>query len=121
MKKIFETDFPERNSSQEALLQEDRKFLSILESGIRHCEDGHYEMPLPLRVPAPTLPNNREVALRRSIQLKRRFQSDRKYKDDYTLFMEKVISNGFAEKVPPMEAGSSGKAGPNQLEERQSW
>jgi len=53
--------------------------------------------------------------------LKRRFQSDRKYKDDYTLFKEKVISNGFAEKVPPMEAESSGRAGPNQSEERQAW
>ncbi len=121
VKKMFETDFLEGNSSQEALSQEDRKFLSIVESGIRHCEDGHYEMPLPLRVPASILPNNREVALRRLIQLKRRFQRDRKYKDDYTAFMEKVISNGFAEKVPPMEAESSGKAGPNQSEERQAW
>ena len=117
VKKMFETDFAESNCSQEALSQEDRKFLSIVESGIRHCEDGHYEMPLP----APTLPNNHEVALRRLIQLKWRFQSDRKCRDDYTVFMEKVISNGFAEKVPPMEGGSSGKAGPAQSEERQAW
>ena len=121
VKKMFETDFSERNSSQEALWQEDRKFLSIVESGIHHCEDGHCEMPLPLRVPAPMLPSNCEVALRRLIQLKWRFQSDRKYKDDYTAFMEKVISNGFAEKVPPMEGEASGKAGPNQSEERQAW
>ena len=58
VKKIFVTDFSERNSSQEALSQVDRKFMSIVESGIRHCEDGHYEIPLPLRVPAPTLPNS---------------------------------------------------------------
>ena len=77
VKKMFEMDFSEKNSSHEALSQEDRKFLAIVEDGIRHCEDGHYEMPLPLRVPAPSLPNNREVALRRLIQLKRRFHSDR--------------------------------------------
>ena len=121
VKKMFEMDFSEKNSSHEALSQEDRKFLAIVEDGIRHCEDGHYEMPLPLRVPAPTLPNNREVALRRLIQLKRRFNSDRKYKDDYTAFMEKVIKNGFAEKVPHMEKESSGKAGPSCSEARRAW
>lgn len=121
VKKMFEMDFSEKNSPQEALSQEDRKFLAIVESGIRHCEDGHYEMPLPLRVPAPSFPNNREVALRCLIQLKRRFNSHRKYKDDYTTFMEKVIKNGFSEKVPPMEAESSGKASPSRSEERRAW
>jgi len=55
---MFEMDFSERSSTQEALSQEDKKFLAMVESGIRHCEDGHYEMPLPLRVPNLTLPNN---------------------------------------------------------------
>ena len=118
---MSQMDFSERSSYQEALSQEGRKFLAIIQCGIRHCEDGHYEMPLPLRVSAPTLPNNHEVTLRRLIQLKRRFQSDRKYKDDYTVFMEKVISNGFAEKVPPLEAASSGKADPNHPEQKQAW
>ena len=118
---MFEMDFSEKNSSHEALSQEDRKFLAIVKDGIRHCEDGHYEMPLPLRVPVATLPNNNEIALRRLIQLKRRLNSDRKYKDDYTAFMEKVIKNGFAEKVPHMEAESSGKAGPSRSEERRAW
>ena len=113
-------DFSERSSYQGVLSQEDRKFLAIIECGIHHCEDGHYEMPLPLRVSAPTLPNNRTVTLRRLIQLKRRFQTDRRYKDDYTVFMEKVISNGF-EKVPPLEAASSGKADPNRPEQKQAW
>ena len=121
VKKMFKMDFSERSSSLEALSQEDRKFLAITESEIRHCEDGHYEMPLPLRVSVPTLLSNREVALCRLIQLKQRFQSDKKYKDDYTVFMEKVISDGFAEKVPPMEATSSGKADPNHSEERRAW
>lgn len=121
VKKMFEMDFSEHNSSQEALSKEDRKFLTIVESGIRHCEDGHYEMPLLLRVPAPTLPNNREVAFRHLIQLKRRFKSDRKYKDDYTAFTERVINNGFAEKVPHIEAESGGRAGPGCSEEGRVW
>jgi len=64
-------------------------------------------MPLPLRVAAPALPNNREVALRCLNQLKLRFKTYERYKDDYTAFMEKVLSNGFAEEVPPVEAEAS--------------
>ena len=107
VRKMFEMEFSESSSTQEALSQEDRKFLAIVESGIQHREDGHYELPLPLKVPAPALPNNREVALRRLNQLKRRFKTDNRYKDDYTVFMEKVLSNGFAEEVPPVEVEAS--------------
>ena len=107
VRKMFEMGFSECSSTQEALSQEDRKFLAIVEGGIRHCEDSHYEMPLPLKVPAPVLPNNREVALRRLNQLKRRFKTDKRYKDDYNAFMEKVLSNGFAEEVPPVEVEAS--------------
>ncbi len=52
-KKMFEMDFSERALTAQALSKEDRKFLTIVEEGLRHCEDGHYEMPLPLRVPNP--------------------------------------------------------------------
>ena len=121
LKKMFKMDFSERSSTQEALSQEDRKFLAIVESGIRHCKDGHYEMPLPLKVPAPALPNNCQVDLHRSNQLKRRFKTDKKYKDDYTAFMEKVISNGFAEKVPSIEAEVHENTGLAQTEERKVW
>lgn len=100
VKKMFEADFSERGPAAEALSKEERKFLTIVGEGIRHCEDGHYEMPLPLRVPNPNLPNNREIAVRRLNQLKKRFVADSKYKEDYTTFMETVIKKGFAEKVP---------------------
>ena len=71
-KKMFEADFSERCPAAEALSKEERKFLTIVGKGIRHCEDGHYEMPLPLRVPNLNLPNNREVAVRRLNKLKKR-------------------------------------------------
>lgn len=35
--------------------------------------------------------------------------------------MEKVIKNGFAERVPPVKVESSGKAGPSCYEERRAW
>jgi len=42
---MFETDFSERHSTEQALSQEERKFLTTVEDGIHHRESGHYEMP----------------------------------------------------------------------------
>ena len=103
VKTMFETDFSERHSTEQALSQEDRKFLTIVEDGIHQCESGHYEMPLPLKNPSPPLLNNREVALRRLSQLKKRFESNKKYKEDYVAFMESMIQSGYAERVPSKE------------------
>ena len=71
-------DFSERNEPEQALSQEDRRFLKIVTEGIHRREDGHYEMPLPLKDPNVRLPNNKEMALRRLKNLKRRFASDEK-------------------------------------------
>ena len=103
VKMMFEADFSEKDRNSRALSQEDRRFLAIVEQGIHHCEDGHYELPLPLKETSPSLPNNQEVAVRRLSQLKRRSKSDQKYKEDYTTFMENLIKNGHAERVPPDE------------------
>lgn len=100
VKTMFEADFSERHSITQVLYQEDKKFLAIVKDGIHHREDGHYEMPLPLKEPTPNLPNNRDVAQRRLNQLKRRFESNKKYKEDYIAFMANMIQNGYAEKVP---------------------
>ena len=100
VKQMFELDFSERNTGDQALSQEDRKFLARVTENIRHRDDGHYEMPLPLKDPNTKLPNNRDMASQRLKQLKRRFASDEKYRDDYTTFMNTVIQSGYAEKVP---------------------
>ena len=99
VKTMFETDFSERHSTEQALSQEDRKFLTTVEDGIHHRESGHYEIPLPLKDPSPPLLNNREVALRRLNQLKRRFESNKKYKEDYVAFMERMMQSGYPERV----------------------
>ena len=59
-------DFQE-SSSTKLMSQEDKKFMKILEEGIRQREDGHYEMPLPFRHGEPELPNNRQTALHRAL------------------------------------------------------
>jgi len=102
VKEMLELDFSERNTDEQALSQEDRRFLKIVTEGIYHREDGHYEMPLPLKDRNLRLPNNREMALRRLKNLKRRLASDKKYSNDYVNFMNTVIENGYAEEVPAL-------------------
>jgi len=100
---IFELDFIEhKNKSKQGLSKEDRNFLRIAEQGIHRCEDGHYQLPLPLRKEPMELPNNRNAALRWLYQLKRRFQSRKgqKYYCDYMNFMKKLLDSGYAERVP---------------------
>ena len=102
---MFELDFSDhKNSGRHGLSKEDRRFLEIAEQGIHQCEDGHYELPLPLKTERIELPNNRETALRPLNQLKRRFQAPKgqKYREDYVNFMKNIIENGYAEKVPNM-------------------
>ena len=99
--KFFEQDFSEsKDHSTLGLSHEDRLFLKIVEQGISHKDNGHYELPLPFKTPNLLLPDNRHIVLRHLMRLKHKFASDPKYKEEYVDFMEKMISNGYAEKIP---------------------
>ena len=106
---MFELDFQERRDieSERSLSVEDQKFLKIVNDGIHKREDGHYEMPLPLRS-AVELPNNRSLAIKRLFLLKERFKRNPGYYKDYARFMEKVIED-CAEKCEDVAAGSAGR------------
>ena len=67
--------------------------------GIHHRNDGHYELPLPLKDERTLLPNNKELALSRIKKLKGRFKHDTTYWKDYQGFMNEVIEKGYAERV----------------------
>ena len=45
-REMLESDFSERSSDQ-PMSQDDKKFLTKMEQGVRQREDGHYEIPLP--------------------------------------------------------------------------
>ena len=116
---MFELDFLEhKNKSKHCLSKEDRKFIQIAEKGIQHRDDGHYELPLPLKNETIELPNNKTVALRRLNQLKRRFvgRNGQKYYTDYSEFMKKLIKNGYAERVPEMSESEHASYG--QVQEK---
>ena len=60
--KMFEQDFAEHKGTHaKSLSMDDRKFLKIVKDGIHQTDDGHYELPLPLRDEAIS----KEVALQR--------------------------------------------------------
>ena len=100
IKRMFEQDFSETRETSLAMSQEDLKFMNITSGGIHKADDGHYEVPLPLRDKNVHLPCNRKLAEARLKQLSKRFASDPKYKEDYVTFMEKMLEDCHAEKAP---------------------
>ena len=69
---MFELDFAERENEWHYQAREDRQLLRIVEEGIRHRDDMHYEIPLPFRESNVQLPNNRSQAVQRLHGLKKR-------------------------------------------------
>ena len=97
---MFELDFSEhRDARTQRLSKVERRYLNLAETGIHRCDDGHYELPLPLKASFKGLLNNRKDAVRRTFYLKKRFAlpNNQEFKEEY---MKKIIDNGYAEKVP---------------------
>ena len=78
--------------------REDEIFLDKMINEVK-CIDGHYELPLPFRNHNVAFPNNRVQAERRANWIKKKFVNA-KYHEDYTNFMNDLIKNGYAEKIP---------------------
>jgi len=98
---MFELDCNEKKTEEQPIMKTKNSCQRFLEESIR--DDGHYEMPLPLKGELVTLPNNNELALNRLSKLKRRLMKDSRYRKDYVTYM-KDIGRGYAEKVPTEEA-----------------
>ena len=62
--RMFELDFNEMKTEEPTLSYEDRRFMAKVSEGINQRNNGHYEMPLPLKQEAVTLPDKKEVAPR---------------------------------------------------------
>jgi len=97
--RVLETDFVETSTKNKPYSMEDERFLRILEDGVKKLPDGHYEMPLPLKSDNVSLPNNRQLAVKRWNQLNARFKKNPKFFTDYQTFMKDLISQ-CAERVP---------------------
>ena len=107
--KMFTLDFNERRADEKHLSVEDQRFLKIVREGVHQLDDGHYEMPLPMRSEKLGLPNSNELTMSRLMKLKRRLTSDDQFRKDYNSFMQDIISSDYAESVPIDKASTKSK------------
>ena len=99
----FNYDFPERLIEDKRNNSiEDNVFMQQVESSI-HFEDEHYYVSLPFRDKDIKLPNNSQQCLQRLRSLRNKFMKDVNFKTLYCEFMNKIISKGYAERVPEDE------------------
>ena len=106
LKEMYTTDFNENNSEKRTLSVEDRKFITIMETG--KLINNHHYLPLPLRNGNPKLPNNRCMAVKRINSVQKRMLRNDAYRADYIKFMSELIERGHAKKVDSCKEVSEG-------------
>lgn len=87
---------------------EDVKFMEIMSDKMYQREDGHYEVPLPLKNETP-FPSNRALAHGRLMGLKAKFKRDPSYHKRYSEVMSEMLDRGFSEIVPTDESSPDGR------------
>ena len=102
IKDMYDHDYNELSNKGVPYSNEDVKFMKKME-GIRHQENGHYEIPLPFTSERPQLPNNRDMVMKRFRSLKTKLIRNEKYRSDYLNFMSNLIESEHAEIVPDDE------------------
>ncbi|XP_046577994.1 uncharacterized protein LOC124285766 [Haliotis rubra] len=103
-------EFPEKGvQDRKEMSQEDKLFLKKVENSVE-MKDGHYHIQLPFRNENIEMPDNHDYALKRLNSLRKKFEKNTQFYRDYSEFMMKVVSKGYAEKVPEEELqGPKGK------------
>ena len=91
------------NDNKPALSVEDRHFIHVMDNGFIKGPDGGWSAPLPFRMERPTLPNNRELAIRRAKMLDASLRKNAVKREHFVNFMGKIIENGHAEIAPPLQ------------------
>ena len=86
---------------------EDKRFCNTLTANIHKNEKGNWEMPLPFKTDNVTLPNNRDLCLKRLLGIKRKLLKNGKTLKHYTEFMQKIFDKNHASPVPPEELKTS--------------
>lgn len=103
LEKQYEHYFNEKDAEDKMeMSREEARFIEIMEKSVK-LQDGHYSLKLPFKAKEGVLPNNHCVALQRLTSLKRKMERNEKFHQEYTKFLDDVISNGFAEMVPQNE------------------
>ncbi|XP_072172537.1 uncharacterized protein [Diadema setosum] len=85
----LERDFNDTEKGQAPFSVNERKFVDTLEQGIMKLDDGHYEMPLPLKSQHASPPYNKPLAQKRWNQLNARFKKNPKFLADFRRFLNR--------------------------------
>ncbi|XP_078494987.1 uncharacterized protein LOC144749824 [Ciona intestinalis] len=71
LRRWMESEFIEHKNQVTAYSFNDTKFINTISENITKVENGHYEMPLPLKSTSVRMPDNKSLALKRLWQLKK--------------------------------------------------
>ena len=86
----------------------DKQAITLLNSSIRHKVE-RYEAALIWKAPNISLPDNRQVALRRFFALEPRFKRDPEYARGYSKVIDEFIAPGHARRVTANDPNPSGR------------
>ena len=101
----YNHDFNEKASEEKREHSiEDKRFLEIASKSVSLI-DGHYTLNLPFRKDDVLMPNNHHIAMQRLQSLKRKLKRNESFYNEYTAFLNDVITQGYAEPVPQLEIG----------------
>ncbi|XP_071150422.1 uncharacterized protein [Mytilus edulis] len=103
----FNYGFSERTIDDEnEPSKEDKQFLDNV-SKSSSLVNGHYVIDLLFKSKDIQMPNNRKQAEQRLIALSKRFTQDHDFHKQYVTFMDKVINEGYAIRVPEKDNGQN--------------
>ena len=106
LKEMWVADFNESGGEDQALSFEDKRFIETMTKYVA-LKDGKYELPLPFRESnSPEMPESRQQARSRIRSVKRRMQRDKQFNEDYSSFMENIITKGYARECTDGTQGS---------------
>ena len=88
-----------QRASKTQLSKEDACAINIMEQSVK-LKSGHYEVALPWRNTQPNLPNNQPLAKHRLKLLRRRLLKDQEILLNYSSFIDDLLKNGHARRVP---------------------
>ena len=78
---------------------DDKEFFEFVTNSV--CfENGHYVIRLPFKSESVTMPNNKKQAEQRLNSLCKTFEGNSEFHDSYKNCMDKIICNGYAQRVP---------------------
>ncbi|KAK7898591.1 hypothetical protein WMY93_019444 [Mugilogobius chulae] len=82
---------------------DDETFMEKMDNEMHQNNNNTWVAPLPFKQPRPSLPNNKEQAVKRFMSLEKTLKRNPKMQEQYFAFMDKLIQNGHAEIAPPLD------------------